>query len=433
VGLSFFMPTIAKGLIMTKKIKVLTLSDHPLSPSGVGTQTRYVIEALLKTGKFEVLSLGGAIKHNDYTPRQIDPWGDDWRVIPVDGYGTQEMIRSILRNEKPDILWMMTDPRFYEWLWAIENEIRPLCPIVYYHVWDNFPAPHFNRKFYESNDHIVSISKLTDEVVKQVAPDVARTYIPHAVNGDFFVPMDKQKIRKDSLDPRDHDKFIAFWNNRNARRKQSGTLIWWWKEWLDKNDLHDKAQLIMHTDPKDPHGQDLNAIVDTLGLNNRQVLFSTQKVPLDKMPLFYNMADVTINISDAEGFGLATLESLSCATPIIATMTGGLQEQVVGPEGENGVALYPASKSIIGSQQVPYIFEDRLSKKSFHNALDKMYHGGEEFRKELGEQGRRHVLQNYNFSDFNERWINLMLSVHEQFGSWDSREKYSSITFKEVA
>ena len=148
---------------MSKKIKVLTLSDHPLSPSGVGTQTRYVIEALLKTGRYEVLSLGGAIKHQDYTPKKIDPYGDDWRIIPVDSYGTQEMIRSILRNEKPDILWMMTDPRFYEWLWSIENEIRPLCSIVYYHVWDNFPAPHFNKKFYESNDHIVSISKLTDE------------------------------------------------------------------------------------------------------------------------------------------------------------------------------------------------------------------------------------------------------------------------------
>lgn len=433
MGLSFFMPTIAKGLIMTKKIKLLTLGDHPLSPSGVGTQTRYVMEALLKTGKFEILSLGGAIKHTDYTPRLVDPWGDDWKVIPVDGYGTQEMIRSILRNEKPDILWMMTDPRFYEWLWAIDNEIRPLCPIVYYHVWDNFPAPHFNKKFYESNDHIVSISKLTDEVVKQVAPDVARTYIPHAVNGDFFVPMDKQKVRQEYMDPRDHDKFIAFWNNRNARRKQSGTLIWWWKEWLDKNNLHDKAQLIMHTDPKDPHGQDLNAILQNLGLNGREVLFSTTKVPLDKMPVFYNMADVTINISDAEGFGLATLESLSCGVPIIATMTGGLQEQVIGPEGENGIPLYPTSKSIIGSQQVPYIYEDRLSKQSFHNALDKMYFGGEEFRKELGQKGRRHVLQNYNFEKFNERWVNLMLSVHDKFGSWDSREDYSSITFKEVA
>ena len=418
---------------MTKKIKVLTISDHPLSPSGVGTQTRYVIEALLNTGKFEVLSLGGAIKHHDYTPRQIEPWGSDWRIIPVDGYGTQEMIRSLLRNEKPDIMWIMTDPRFYEWLWQIENEIRPLCSLVYYHVWDNFPAPHFNKKFYESNDHIVSISKLTDEVVKQVAPDVPRTYIPHAVNGDFFVPMDKEKIRAESLPEEDRNKFIVFWNNRNARRKQSGTLIFWWKDWLDKHDLHDKAQLIMHTEPKDPHGQDLSAIVEQLELNGRQVLFSTQKVPLEQVPMFYNMADVTVNISDAEGFGLATLESLSCGTPIIATMTGGLQEQVIGPKGENGIGLYPSSKAIIGSQQVPYIYEDRVSKESFMNALDKMYFGGEEFRKELGERGRNHVLENYNFENFNKQWVDVMLDVYEKNGSWDTREGYSSVTYKEIA
>ena len=419
---------------MDKKIKVLTLSDHPLSPSGVGTQTRYVIEALLKTGKFQVLSLGGAIKHNDYTPKMVEPYGQDWKIIPVDGYGTQEMIRSILRNEKPDILWMMTDPRFYEWLWAIENEIRPLCPIVYYHVWDNFPAPHFNKKFYESNDQIVSISKLTDAIVKEVAPDVPCQYIPHAVNGDFFVPMDKAKVREQSLPEEDRDKFIVFWNNRNARRKQSGTLLWWWKEWLDKKNLHGKAQLIMHTEPKDPHGQDLVHIADQLGLNSeRQVMFSTQKVPLEHMPTFYNIADVTINISDAEGFGLATLESLSCGTPIIATMTGGLQEQVIGAYGLNGEPIYPASKAIIGSQQVPYIYEDRISKESFFIALDKIYGTGPENRKELGENGRNHVLANYNFDNFNKQWVNLMLKVHEEHGSWETRKGYSSITYKEIA
>ena len=416
-----------------EKIKVLTLSDHPLSPSGVGTQTKYVIEALLKTGNFEVISLGGAIKHHDYTPKMVDPWGEDWKIIPVDGYGTQEMIRSILRNEKIDILWMMTDPRFYEWLWSMENEIRPLCPIVYYHVWDNFPAPHFNKKFYESNDHIVSISKLTHEIVKEVVPNTPSTYIPHAVNGDFFVPMDKKKIREEALPKEDRGRFIAFWNNRNARRKQSGTLIFWWKEWLDSRDLHDKAQLIMHTEPRDPHGQDLNHIVENLGLNNRQVMFSTQKVALDQMSIFYNIADVTINISDAEGFGLATLESLSCGTPIIATMTGGLQEQVVGNLGMNGTGLYPSSKAIIGSQQVPYIYEDRISKKAFFAALNQMYDGGEEFRKELGDNGRKHVLENYNFEMFNQRWVNLMLSVHEKEGSWETRKGYTSITFKEVA
>ena len=161
-----------------KKIKVLTLGDHPLSPSGVGTQTRYVIEALLKSGKFSVFSLGGAIKHNNYGLTQVEPYNEDWRILPVDGYGSPEQIRSILRNEKPDILYMMTDPRFYEWLWAIENEIRPLCPIVYYHVWDNYPYPLFNKPFYESNDHVVAISKLTEDIVKNVAPSVPCTYIP---------------------------------------------------------------------------------------------------------------------------------------------------------------------------------------------------------------------------------------------------------------
>ena len=49
---------------MDKKIKVFTLSDMPLSPSGVGTQTRYICEALLKTGKFQIRSFGGAIKRS---------------------------------------------------------------------------------------------------------------------------------------------------------------------------------------------------------------------------------------------------------------------------------------------------------------------------------------------------------------------------------
>ena len=48
---------------------------------------------------------------------------EDWVIFPIDGYGSHEIIRSILHNEKPDALWFMTDPRFYGWLWEIENEI----------------------------------------------------------------------------------------------------------------------------------------------------------------------------------------------------------------------------------------------------------------------------------------------------------------------
>ena len=406
---------------MSTKKKILTLSDHPLSPSGVGTQTKYVCEALLKTGRYSIISLGGAIKHVNYQPVIVDPYKEDWKIIPVDGYGTQEMIRSILRTEKIDAVWIMTDPRFWGWLWAMENEIRPLCPIVYYHVWDNYPYPLFNQKYYSSNDHIATISKVSDDIVKNVAPDVDSTYIPHAVNGDIFVPFDEdkiQQIKNDNLPDTDREKFILFWNNRNARRKQSGSLIFWFKEWLDKNDLHDKAQLIMHTAPDDPHGQDLHEIVAYLNLNNRQVLFSTNKVDPSNLAALYNMVDCTINISDAEGFGLATLESLSCGTPIIVNMTGGLQEQVTNGVEWFGFGLTPTSKAIIGSQEVPYIYEDRTSKQQFMSALTKMYSMSPKARKTMGAKGRQHVLQNYNFENFNKQWVNLMDSVMEECGSW---------------
>ena len=90
------------------KKKILTLSDHPLSPSGVGTQTRYVIEALLKTGNYQVVSIAGAIKHANYQPVKTEQFGDDWVIHPVDGYGTADLIRSVIRTEKIDMVWIMT-------------------------------------------------------------------------------------------------------------------------------------------------------------------------------------------------------------------------------------------------------------------------------------------------------------------------------------
>jgi len=418
------------------KIKILTLSDHPLSPSGVGTQTKYFCESLLKTGKYSIVSLGGAIKHNNYQHINVEPYGEDWKIIPVDGYGNQEMIRSIIRVEGIDLMWFMTDPRFWGWLWEIENEIRPLCPMVYHHVWDNYPYPYFNRDYYLSNDHVVTISKVTDDIVKTVAPEVESTYLPHSVNPETFKPLNDtqiDEIRKNSLHEKDHSKVIFFWNNRNARRKQSGTLVWWFKEWLDDRDLHSKAQLIMHTDPYDVHGQDLHHIVRELELEDRQVLFSTSKIAPEQLAILYNLADVTVNISDAEGFGLATLESLSCGTPIIANMTGGLQEQVVGDGDVYGVPIFPSSKAIIGSQQVPYIYEDRISKKDFLSALNKIYDMGFDARLEIGLRGHEYVKKNYNFSNFNKSWVDLMTNIHETEGSWETRVGYNGIRFKEVA
>jgi len=422
---------------MTKK-KILVLSDHPLSPSGVGTQTKYMIEALLKTGRYEFICLGGAMKHVDYTPQKIEPWGDDFRIFPVDGYGNHEIIRSVLQKERPDALWFMTDPRFYGWLWEIENEVRANLPMIYYHVWDNFPPPQFNADFYNSNDVVACISKVTHEIVKTVAPEVESHYVPHAVNEVFFHPakteseLARVKDLRNQLTRGKTNKKVFFWNNRNARRKQSGTLIWWFKEWLDKVG-HDKAMLLMHTDPRDPHGQDLPHLIEHLGINDGQVLLSTNKVSMEELSCLYRVADYTINISDAEGFGLATLESLSCGTPIIVNMTGGLQEQVTDGKNWFGFGIEPCSKTVIGSLQVPYIYEDRISQRDFEKTLTKAVKNPSKKYKQMASQGRRHVLKSYNFETFEKSWVELMDKVIEEHGSWDTRTGYQRWQLMEVA
>jgi len=418
-----------------KKTLILTISDVPFSPSGVGTQTKYMIESMLRTGKYKFISLGGAIKHREYKPVRTEEWGEDWIMFPVDGYGNQEMIRSLIRNYRPDILWFMTDPRFWGWLWMIENEIRPHVPMIYYHVWDNYPYPDYNKSFYESNDLVVAISKVTNDIVKTVAPSVETIYLPHAVDTKIFKKLPEEGSKSfclegfgKSFDPK---KRIFMWNNRNARRKQSGSLIFWFKDFLDIVG-YDNACLIMHTDIKDEHGQDLEKIIEYLGLNNGQVLFSTQKVDSQTLAKMYNIADCTINISDAEGFGLSTLESLACETPIIVNMTGGLQEQVTDGKNWFGVGIQPTSKAIIGSQTIPYIYEDRLSKEVVVDALLKIYNMPREELAKIGKMGREYVLKNYNFDNFGKQWDETFTMIREKYGSWETRKNYKSWHCKEI-
>ena len=187
----------------------------------------------------------------------------------------------------------------------------------------------------------------------------------------------------------------------------------------------------MHTDPKDVNGPNLLAIIDSLGLVNGEVQFSTNKVDLIQLSAMYNMADVTVNISDAEGFGLSTLESLCCGTPIVVNMTGGLQEQVTDGEEWFGIGIEPSSKSIIGSQEIPFIYEDRVNKDDFINALTKIYELSTEERLDLGLKGRDHVMKNYNFENYCTKWDTVMTQIHEKYGAWGTRE-YKSWHLMEV-
>jgi len=421
---------------MSKKIKILTISDHIMSPSGVATQTKYIVDSMLKTGKYQFVCLAGAVKHHDYRPQKTQEWGDDLIIVPVDGYGSQDLVRQLIKQQKPDILWFMTDPRFYTWLWEIEDEIRSHVPMVYYHVWDNYPYPKFNNAYYQSNDVIATISKVTDDIVRTVSPEVETHYIPHCVDMNVFCKVPEQNVVEFTkrVFPKDPSKkFTVFWNSRNARRKNPGSVVWWFADFL-KQVPAGSARLLMHTDPKDVHGPDLEAIINELGLTNGEVMFSPARIGPQDLAMMYNLADVTVSLSDAEGFGLSTMESLACETPIIVPRTGGLQEQVKDSDGNHfGIELPIASQMIVGSQDVPFIYEDRVAKEDFVNALLKMFNMSDAERQTLGAAGRQHLNKNYDMATLMNKWDELFTKIHNECGSWENRKGYNRWTLKEMA
>jgi glycosyltransferase involved in cell wall biosynthesis len=411
-----------------KKLKILTISDHPLIPSGVGLQTRYVIEGLLKTGKFKVHSWGAAIKHPDYRPQNVFPeiYNGDWLCWPIDGYGDRDRMRAAILNEKPDVLFIVTDPRFYGWLFEMADEIQQNMPIVYWHVWDNDPTPDFNEPFYESISNIVPLSLKTFGLLQDMENrglyKGKYEYVPHAIPPGQFKPVDEavvMKFRQDRLGMHWNKKFIVFWNNRNARRKMSGDIVATFAKFAEQVGKENVC-LFLQTQTKDQEGQDLLAVAQKYKIDGNLIV-SEARVSAEDMNMFYNAADVTINIANNEGFGLGTLESLMCGTPIIVHMTGGLQFQIgdwwEGREDFTdqdemtktqkllwqkkagkwfGVPVFPASRSCTGSQPIPYIYDDRVSHEDVVKALKKVYEMGRPARKELGLQGREWVLKNFN-------------------------------------
>jgi len=63
-----------------------------------------------------------------------------------------------------------------------------------------------------------------------------------------------------------------------------------------------------------------------LGLEGK--VYFTGIVEHEKLPFYYNAADVTVLTSHYESFGLVALESIACGTPVVASPVGIIPELI---------------------------------------------------------------------------------------------------------
>ena len=419
------------------KKKILLLSDDIRLHSGVGTMSREIITGTLH--KFDWVQIGGAIKHPEAgkgfldlseDPNYVGNLKDAYlKVLPVDGYGNEDILREVIKIENPDAIMHFTDPRFWGWLYNMAPEFRTKIPLTYLNIWDDLPFPHWNEPFYESCDLLMAISKQTYNINKHVCQNKPRvegkdlTYVQHGIDENIYKPLDDMDPNligtSTQLFPEGAD-FVAFFNSRNIRRKGTSDLIQAFGQFWSKldEDEKDSVALLLHTDIVDEHGTDLNSVCKKL-YPNMKVIFSTAKINSEQLNILYNIADVSCNPSSAEGFGLSHMEAMMAGTPTIATVVGGLQDQmgfkVDGREfkvqdltaeipsnstglisKEHGEWTYPLwpNQSLQGSPPTPYIYDSRPTIKDIEKGLKYWYDLGRDERKRKGMVGREWAIKN---------------------------------------
>lgn len=154
--------------------KIMLMSDDIRFFSGIATMSR---ELVLGTAHhYNWVQMGGSINHPDKgkiadlsqeVDKQIGITDSYIRIYPVDGYGDQNVVRQLLELEKPDMIMLFTDPRYWIWFFQMEAEIRTKVSIVYLNIWDCEMEPLYNFPYYASCDLLMNISKQTHNLVKK--------------------------------------------------------------------------------------------------------------------------------------------------------------------------------------------------------------------------------------------------------------------------
>ena len=281
------------------------------------------------------------------------------------------------------------------------------------------------------------------------------------MNHEIFKPIDKEdsnlkEFKKHLFKGKEYN-FAVLFNSRNIRRKQIPDTLLAYRYFIDTLPIEKakKCCLVLHTERVTDHGTDLNAVIELL-LNGDQynIIFTDAKFDPNGMNKLYNSTDCQILLTSNEGWGLSLTEAILAGNPIIANVTGGMQDQMRF-EDENGnwftpdenipsnhlgtykkhgkwaFPVFPSSRTLVGSPPTPYIWDDRCTAEDAATQIANVYSLGREMRKELGKTGRHWAINEAGFTAeaMGEKAIN---AIDQLFNTWTPREKYELINVNEV-
>jgi phosphatidylinositol alpha-1,6-mannosyltransferase len=144
-----------------------------------------------------------------------------------------------------------------------------------------------------------------------------------------------------------------------------------------------------------PYRKELEDLAAALGVRERVILAG--QVSHDSLPDVYALSDVFIMPSraqlescDVEGFGIVFLEAGACGKPVIAGRSGGVEDAVL--DGTTGILVNPVDSEEVAHALMRVLGDAHLAAR-------------------LGEQGRKRVVQEFDWKQVGSRVEEVLTSV----------------------
>lgn len=176
----------------------------------------------------------------------------------------------------------------------------------------------------QSASAVISVSeRLAEEARKLGVLDDRLVIIPNGIDRGYFHPIDKLTCRRE-LDLPVNGRLlvtVAHLGHRKGHHEVIRALA----------DLPNDVKLvIVGGSAQGGTSEKLQAVAMEVGVENRLILTGPQ--PYERVPLYFNAADVSVLASYREGCPNAVLESLACGTPVVATDVGAVRDILSAPE-----------------------------------------------------------------------------------------------------
>jgi glycosyltransferase involved in cell wall biosynthesis len=348
-----------------RKLKgtVSVFSNSPGQPTGYGQATDALVKLLKRDGA-NVASL------SNYGHEGINTiYNTEYGEIPIYARGSEAYSNDVtpahhkhwkaLNADQPDLMITLYD------VWVLNAKGFDTIPIASWTPVDHNPIPPAVLKWLQKeNVTPLAMSKFGLEQINKAG--VEGHYIPHSIDTKVFKYTDK-------IDGLPVDKYMGFENGRfvvgmNAANKASGILH---RKAYSENMMafamfarkHPDAMLYIHADASSPHGWNLMALGQLLGIPIDNMTFPDPLayrygMPQSTLAGIYSSWDVMLATSYGEGFGIPTVEAQACGVPVIVSKFAASPELVGDGWAVAGQPLYdPAQHSFWNIPSVPEIVE----------------------------------------------------------------------------